>query len=230
MLAQTEEDRFDEWLVESSKRGFGVTKDEFFRQRQTFIEKDKRETKFTGNKPGNKWYRDFFKRNPKVRLRSARPLHKKRAKISPKDLDEWFANYEKFIQDAGVIVIDCPGQIWNCDETGFDLQGRAGKVMGPASTKQQPYGVITGTMEHITVLPCFDACGQCIPPYILYPGKRIPNHYNLLEGGVPGSCYSLTEKGYMDTATFYMWLGKDFIPNLPPARSVVLIARGHTST
>ena len=66
-----------------------------------------------------------------------RPLDKKRAKISPNDLDEWFANYEKFIQDVG--VVDCPGQIWNCDETGFDLQGRAGKVMGPASTKQPCY-------------------------------------------------------------------------------------------
>ena len=92
-----------------------------------------------------------------MRLRNARPLDKKRAKISPKDLDEWFANYEKFKQDVG--VVDCPGQIWNFDKTGFDLQGRARKVMGPASTKQQPYGVITGTKEYITVLPCFNACG-----------------------------------------------------------------------
>ena len=58
---------------------------------------------------------------------------------------------------------------------------------------------------------------------MLFPGKRIPNQYNLLEGGVPGSCYSLTEKGYMDTATFYMWLDKHFIPNLPPARPIVLL-------
>lgn len=38
-----------------------------------------------------------------------------------------------------------------------------------------------------------------------------------------GSCYSITEKGYMDTATFYSWLDKHFIPHLPPGRPVVLL-------
>lgn len=221
VLTEAEEDRFAEWLIERAKRGFGVTKDEFLDSVKTFIEKDKRETNFTGNRPGNKWYRGFVKRNPKVRLRSARPLDKKRAKITPQDLDEWFANFEKFIRDVG--VVDRPGQIWNCDETGFDLQGRAGKVMGPTNTKDKPYRVITGSKEHITVLPSYNASGQCIPPYMLFPGKRIPNQYNLLEGGVPGSCYSLSEKGYMATATFYTWLEKHFIPNIPPARPVVLL-------
>lgn len=74
VLTHAEEDRFAKWLIERAKRGFGVTKDEFLDCVETFIEKDKRETKFTGNRPGNKWYRGFIKRNPKVRLRSARPL------------------------------------------------------------------------------------------------------------------------------------------------------------
>ncbi len=221
VLTKAEEDRFAEWLIERAKRGFGVTKDEFLDCVKTFIDKDKRKTKFTGNRPGNKWYRGFVKRNPKVRLRNARPLDKKRAKITPKDVDEWFANFGKFVEEVG--VSDRPGQIWNCDETGFDLQGRAGKVLGPSNTKEQPFRVITGTKEHITVLPCFNASGQCIPPYMLFAGKRIPNLYNLLDGAVPGSCYSMTEKGYMDTPSFYLWLDKHFIPNIPPARPVVLL-------
>ena len=188
VLTHAEEDWFAEWLIERAKRGFGVTKDEFLDRVETFIEKDKHETRFTGNRPGNKWYRGFVKRSPKVKLRSARPLDKKHAKITPKEVDQWFENFEKFIQDVG--VADRPGQIWNCGETGFDLQGIAGKVLGPASSKEQPYRVITGTKEHITVLPCFNATGQCIPPYMLFHGKCIPNQYNLLESGVPGSCYS----------------------------------------
>ena len=97
MLTHAEEDRFAEWLIDRTKRSFGVTKDEFLECVETFIENDKRETKFTGNRPENKWYRGFVKRNPKVRLRSARPLDKKRAKITPKEVNEWFANFEKFI-------------------------------------------------------------------------------------------------------------------------------------
>ena len=32
------------------------------------------------NKPGNKWFRGFVKRNPKVKVRKARPLDKKELK------------------------------------------------------------------------------------------------------------------------------------------------------
>ena len=166
-------------------------------------------------------------RNENIRLRNARPFEKKRAKISAADVDQWFTCYEKFVNENG--LANRPAQIWNCDESGFDLQGRVGKVIGPASTKEKPYKVITGTKEHISLLPCFNACGQWMPPYILLPGKRIPNTYNPLEGGVPGSAFSVTEKGYMDTPAFYMWLANHFIPQLPPVRPVVLLVDSHDS-
>lgn len=168
---------------------------------ETFIEKDKRKTNFTGKRPGNMWY-------PKVRLRSAHPLDKKRAKITPKEVDEWFGNFKKFIQDVG--VPDHPGQIWNCDEKGFDLQGR---------TALQSHNWNKGTYNRVAL---FHFNCAMHPSIMLFPRKHIPNQCNVLEGGVPGSCYSLTEKGYMDTVTFYVWLDKHFIPNLPPARPLVL--------
>ena len=83
------------------------------------VDKDKRTTPFKNNRPGNKWYRSFIARNANIRLRNVRPLDKKRAKISAADLDEWFAGYEKFIHDHG--LVNRPSQIWNCDESGFDL-------------------------------------------------------------------------------------------------------------
>lgn len=82
---------------------------------------------------------------------------------------------------------------------------------------------VTSTKEHITVLPCFNATGQFIPPFILFSGKRAPVGYNPLEGAVPGSAFAVTEKGYMDAPTFYLWLANHFIPHLPPARPVVLL-------
>ena len=191
------------------------------------VEKNKRKTPFVNSRPGDRWYRSFLKRNPAIRLRNARPLEKKRAKISSADLDEWFAGYEKFIHDNG--LVNRPSQIWNCDESGFDLQGKAGKILGPSDVKEKPYRVVTGTKEHITVLPCFNACGQWMPPYMLFAGKRIPKSYNPLEGGVLGSVFSVTDKGYMDTPTFFMWFANHFIPQLPPRRPVVLLVDSHES-
>ena len=66
-------------------------------------------------------------------------------------------------------------------------------------------------------------------PYFLFPGKRVPVTYNPLEGGVEGSVFSMTDSGYMDTKTFRMWFANHFIPNLPPARLVVLLIDGHNS-
>ena len=67
-------------------------------------------------------------------------------------------------------------------------------------------------------------------PYFLFRGKRIPVAYNLPEGGVEGSVISMTESGYMDTSTFYVWqFANHFIQNLPPARPVVLLVDGHDS-
>ena len=79
------------------------------------------------------------------------------------------------------------------------------------------------------MLPCFNACGQWMLQYFIFPGKRVPVTFNLLEGGVEGSIVSMTETGYMDTQTFYMWFANHFIPNLPPARPLVLLIDSHDS-
>ena len=220
-ITKAEEERLATWLVERAKCGFGLTVAEFLDSVKRFLDKDNRKTPFKDNRPGRKWFRSFIKRNPQVRLRNARPLDKKRAKISAKDVDQWFTEYEKFILENG--LSNKAAQIWNCDESGFNLQGKAGKVLGPSAPKVQPYRVVTGTKEHITVLPCFNAAGQFIPPFILFSGKRAPVGYNPLEGAAPGSAFAVTEKGYMDAPTFYLWLANHFIPHLPPARPVVLL-------
>ena len=39
------------------------------------------------------------------------------------------------------------------------------------------------------MLPCFNAWGQCMPPYFIFPGKRVPVTFNPLEGGVEGTIF-----------------------------------------
>ena len=226
-LTNHEESQFVDWLIELANRGFGVSKDSLLGAVKTFIDKDGRVTPFKDNKPGNKWFRSFVKRNLQVKLRKARPLEKKRAKISKEDVDAWFHRFEAFLVEKN--LANKPSQIWNCDETGFDMQGRPGNIIGPSDRKQAPYRILPGSREHVTVLPCFNACGQWMPPYFLFPGKRIPATYNPLEGGIEGSVFSMTDSGYMDTQTFYMWFANHFVPNLPPARPVVLLIDGHDS-
>lgn len=67
ILTVAEESKLGDWLVDRSKRGFGLSVDEFLDSIQKFIQKDKRKTPFKTSRPGRKWYRGFNKRNPKVR-------------------------------------------------------------------------------------------------------------------------------------------------------------------
>ncbi len=210
-----------------SNRGFGVSKSDFLQTVKNFLDKDGRSTPFKNNKPGNKWFRSYMKRNVQVKVRKARPLEKKRARITQQDVDKWFSEYQEFLLKKD--LMDKLGQIWNCDETGFDLNGRVGKVIGPSKQKEAPYQVVSRNRERITMLPCFNASGQWMPPYFIFPGKRIPTTYNPLEGGIDGSVFSMTESGYMHTETFYMWLANHFIPNLPPKRPVLLLVDSHDS-
>ncbi|XP_068756525.1 uncharacterized protein [Montipora capricornis] len=227
VLTKAEENQIADWLIQLANRAFGLSKDGFLKAVKKCLDKDGRTTPFKDNKPGNKWFRSFIKRNPKVKLRKARPLEKKRASICKDAVDTWFTDFEAFLIEKG--LANCPSQIWNCDETGFDLQGRAGTVIGPSTRKHAPYRVLSGSREHITMLPCFNACVQWMPPYFIFPGKRVPVTLNPLEGGVEGSIFPMTETEYMDTQTFYMWFANHFIPNLPPARPVVLLIDSHDS-
>ena len=73
--------------------GFGVPKSDFLQTIKNFLDKDGRPTPFK-NKPGNKWFRSFIKRNPELKVRKARPLEKKRARITQEDVDKWFSEYQ----------------------------------------------------------------------------------------------------------------------------------------
>lgn len=136
ILTKSEETQLGDWVIEMCKRGFGISKSEFLQTVKIFLDKDGLSTPFKNNKPGNKWYRGYMKRNPQVRLRQAIPLEKKRARITQEDVDRWFSELEEFLSDNN--LTDQPCQLWNCDETGFDLNGRVGKVLGPTKQKEAP--------------------------------------------------------------------------------------------
>ena len=59
--------------------------------------------------------------------------------------------------------------------------------------------------------------------------KTCPNKVQSFGRMGSWSAFSMTESGYMDTPSFYMWLANHFIPNIPPVRPVVLLVDSHTS-
>ncbi len=70
-------------------------------------------------------------------------------------------------------LVKDPRRSFNADESGFPFGPKSGKVLAPRGTRT--VYTITGDKTQLTVLACFNAIGQYMPPLIVYPGKRRRN-------------------------------------------------------
>ncbi|KAL5014661.1 hypothetical protein ScPMuIL_008931 [Solemya velum] len=75
-------------------------------------------------------------------------------------------------------LIDKPQFIYNVDEKGLSDDHNPSSVV--TDVKCKPYSVTSGRSSMVTVLGCGNALGSAIPPYFVFPGKRM--RAELLEG------------------------------------------------
>ena len=64
------------------------------------------------------------------------------------------------------VLIDKPSQICNCDESGLSLDHTPSSVIAVRGQKQ-PRAVTSGKKKQTTVLACFNAAGQVLPPLVI---------------------------------------------------------------
>ena len=74
-----------------------------------------------------------------------------------------------------------PGRIFNVDEVGFPLSGRANCVLSKKGMKSL-HSLIPGSgRDSIAVQVCCSASGELFSPYVIYTGQRL--QYNCTSGG-----------------------------------------------
>ena len=85
------------------------------------------------NRPRKDWWYSFLARN-KLAWRSPSALESYRASACTKEkLEEWYTKFEQFLICHN--LQDQPSHIWNCDESGFPLCPKSGKILAPAGSK-----------------------------------------------------------------------------------------------
>ncbi|XP_072400733.1 uncharacterized protein [Diabrotica undecimpunctata] len=157
------------------------------------ISKETNKELFKNNMPGQTWYLGFLKRNPEISLREAESINKARAVVSEFTIRKWFLELENFLKENNLLnIFSDPSRIFNCDESGFCLCSKSGKVLGPKGYKNL-YSIKLGNeKENITVLMTFNASGKICPPLVLFPYVRPPKSY-MPDGWILGK----SEKGWM---------------------------------
>ncbi|XP_071760830.2 uncharacterized protein LOC139915943 [Centroberyx gerrardi] len=139
-------------------------------------------------------------------------------------IEEYFTLLSTTLEEHGLREKPC--QIYNCDETGFQLDSNRRKVVVPRG-KKHAYKQAQGTREHITVLACFNAAGEDVPPFIIYKGGYLGGPYN--KEGVPHALYGKSPAGYMDSELFRKWFVEHFLKYATQERPLLLVLDGHQS-
>ena len=100
-------------------------------------------------------------------------------------------------------LMDSPCQIYNVDQTGIPLDHHPPKIV-TKGVKIKVRSLTSGNKSQITVIGCVNAAGSHIPPFEIFYAKNM-NH-DWTEGEVPGTTYSMSQKGWTDNQLFKGWL------------------------
>ncbi|CAG5047526.1 unnamed protein product [Parnassius apollo] len=229
-LTFDEENKLADWILTKAKLGFPMHPEEVYDTVEIFLKQNERENKFTKGRPGKKWLTLFLRRHPEVTKRNAEIISKARAAVTEEAIRNWFTELNKFLEEENALDIkDDPTRIFNSDETGVMTCLKTGLILGPKNYKNT-YEIASGKeKESITVLCTFSADGTDVPPFVLYPYKRMPP---AVIQNFPDTWYiGRSDSGWMVSVVFftyiklfYEWLVKNEI-RLP----VLLFLDGHKS-
>ena len=174
---------------------------------------------------GKGWWLRFMERWPKLALRKGDALAQPRANaVTETNVHQYYSPLEKTMQEND--ILNCPSRVYNMDESGMPLDHKPPKVVVPKGTKKV-HCRTSGNKAQITILACGNAAGYVIPPMVIFEGKRLNPEWT--KGEVPNTLYGMSEKGWTDMELFHYWMTNLFIPNIPPARPVLLLLDGHSS-
>ena len=159
-----------------------------------------------GNELTMKWYYNFMKRWPELKAVKPSGLSELRAKAaSPDCIKRYFEELEKILVKYD--VAGKPHLLYNVDEKRINTGG--GKPPHIVTSANKIAQVVTPERSKtVTVLGCGNAAGSSIPPFLVFPGKRMLPE--LLKGASPGCNGTVSDTGYSNTDVFSSYVQNHF--------------------
>ena len=178
-------------------------------------------------KAGRKWAEGFFRRHPKLASRTPEVTEHSRAyALHPHTLEEYQIKLKSYVQDRDA------SEIWNMDESGFDIPeiSRGLKVVATKGSKQVQ-SVSGANRDRISFCFFFNAAGDCSPPIILLKGERKTATKLEIMKAYPEAHFIMcesatqTEETWAQCAAFFnKWVAEKY-----PGGNHLLLVDGHSS-
>ena len=104
VLTPEEENKLVKWLRDCARAGEGKDKEQLCRTVQGILNAEGRQTVFTNNKPGYKWYAGFMERHKdQLTERKAMVLGEQRAQVTESKICGWFQYAQKILLESSNI-------------------------------------------------------------------------------------------------------------------------------
>ena len=140
------------------------------------------------------WYYNFIKRWPELHNVKPQSLSELRARATPKDsIDNYYAELD------GILTLynlkDKPHCIYNVDEKAvtYERCWKSSYYSAPKGSKTQT--VTSERGQNVTTIGCGNAAGVSIPPYLVFPDKKmLPELLKDATPGCDGSVSSTRER------------------------------------
>ena len=153
---------------------------------------------------GNSWFYSFMARWPELKLVQPSTLEVARARcVSEETVTKYYKNLEQILVKYN--LKDAPERIYNIDEKGISSKHRIPKVVSCIKLKPQ---TVVGNRFSITVIGCGNAAGVQLPPYFVFPGKKMNPEF--LKDATVGSARSVSDSGWSNTTIFKEYLASHF--------------------
>ena len=212
-------------LKKMEQMGMGPSVAEFIEIVHDYLVANEVVTKFSDNRPGRDWARNFLKRyNFTLKKGGQMQLARKSVTSDPFVIYGYYETLEEVVKQLG--IEDRPECIYNLDETGFPTDPTKVKSIGTkgAKTVRLTHGA---NRENITVLATCCADGNCLDPLIVFKGKRMQSTW-VGENALMETQYAVSESGWMTSSIFEDFF-KSFVEKTAGTRPLLLILDGHLS-
>ena len=210
------------------ERFFGLTLTDVRRLAYQLAERNGLQHRFNKEKQvaGKKWLYAFLKRNSTITLRQPEPTSYARATgFNRPAVNKFFDLLSEILTKHKIDA----STVYNCDESGMKtVQQQMSKVLAAKGRRQ--VGSLTSAErgKNVTVVCAVNACGNYIPPFFIFPRKRMNPMF--MDRAPPMSVGNAQENGWMTMQLFRQYL-EHFVKFAHPTREkpVLLILDGHCS-
>jgi len=175
---------------------------------------------------GDSWVQRFIHRHPELETACSHAIEAARIRdVTKKDLERWFDEFEKTIQEKNIHIDD----MYNMDETGFAIGVVQRSYVVVNKDLKTRYQAQPGRQEWASVVECVCANGKSIKPFIILKGEKVMSSW------IPKSALDLewhfgaSQKGWTSNELGFNWLVRVFDPTTRQNRTRLLICDGHDS-